>query len=398
MSHDRVMTSDDATQQTSPAAQVSLSDHPPRRRLVRRRDDRVFAGVASGLAAHFDIDPVLVRILFVIGVFAGGAGILAYLAGWLLIPEEGAPEAGGRWAPSSTRRLPSWIAVALFVLAGVVLLGQIEPWDEAAIFWALALIGAGVLLYHRDGTPQEASKRPGAQESDTAAYEVPQAPAASPPAPPPPVARAPKPRSVLGRYTLAAALVVIGLVALLDNAGAVSLAARQYPALALIVIGAGLLVGTVWGRARSLILLGLLVTPFAFAGSLVTVPIEGGVGERFYSPTGMEELRDAYRLGAGRMELDLSGMTWGPEPVRVDATVAFGELLVTVPRGVHVDFDGQAGVGDVRFFGGHRGGVDVDLESSAGDPNSDARLVLDAESGFGSVRVVRTPTPAKELQ
>jgi hypothetical protein len=344
------------------------------------------------------MDPVLVRILFVIGVFAGGAGILAYVAGWLLIPEEGAPEAAGRWAPSSTRRLPSWIAVALFVIAGVVVLGQIEPWDEAAIFWALALIGAGVFLYHRDGATAGASERPGVPASDTAAYEVPQAPAASPPAPPPPVARAPKPRSVLGRYTLAAALVVIGLAALLDNAGALSLAARQYPALALIVIGTGLVVGTVWGRARSLILVGLLVTPFAFAGSLVAVPIEGGVGERFFSPTGMEQLQDAYRLGAGRMELDLSGMTWGPEPVRVDATVAFGEILVTVPRGVRVDFEGRAGVGDIRFFGAHRGGVDVDLESSAGNSNTDARLVLDAESGFGTVRVVRTSTPVKELQ
>jgi phage shock protein PspC (stress-responsive transcriptional regulator) len=398
MSQDRGMTSEDATQQTSSTTQEPPPDLRPRRRLVRRRDDRVFAGVASGLAAHFDIEPVLVRIVFVLGAFAGGAGILVYLAGWLLIPEEGAPEAAGGQAPISTGRAPSWIAVALFVVAGIVILGQIEPWDEAAIFWALALIGAGVLLYRRDGVSPESSEHPEALASHTAAYTVPQAPVASPPAPPPPVARPPKPRSVLGRYTLAAALVVIGLAALFDNAGAVSLAARQYPALALILIGTGLLVGTVWGRARSLILLGLLVTPFAFAGSLVTVPIEGGVGERFYSPTGMEQLEDVYRLGAGRMELDLSGMTWGSEPVRVDATVAFGEILVTVPRGVHVDFNGQAGVGDIRFFGGHRGGIDVDLESSAGDPTSDARLVLDAKSGFGSVRVDRTSTPAKELR
>jgi phage shock protein PspC (stress-responsive transcriptional regulator) len=392
------MTSDDDAQHASSTTQRTPPDVRPRRRLARRRDDRILAGVASGLAAHFEVEPVLVRILFVLGAFAGGAGILVYLAAWLLIPEEGAPAAAGGTAASSTGRVHSWIAVALFVLAGVVVLGQIQPWDGSAIFWALALIGAGILLYHHDGAPAGSSEHPEALASDTSTYTVPQAPAASPPAPPPPAARAPEPRSVLGRYTLAAALVVIGLVALFDNAGVVSLAARQYPALALIVIGTGLLVGTVWGRARSLILLGLLVTPFAVAGSLVTVPIEGGVGERFYSPTGMEQLQDTYRLGAGRMELDLSGMSWGPEPVRVDATVAFGEILVTVPRGVHVDFDGQAGVGDIRFFGGHRGGVDVDLESSAGDPNSDARLVLDAESGLGSVRVVRTPTPAKELQ
>jgi phage shock protein PspC (stress-responsive transcriptional regulator) len=48
------------------------------------------AGVAAGLADYFDIDPTLVRIGFVVLAFMGGLAIPLYLAGWLLIPEQGA--------------------------------------------------------------------------------------------------------------------------------------------------------------------------------------------------------------------------------------------------------------------------------------------------------------------
>jgi phage shock protein C len=58
--------------------------------LVRTRDGRIVAGVCSGLGVYFGIDANLIRlILAVITVFTGGFGALAYLAGWVVIPEEG---------------------------------------------------------------------------------------------------------------------------------------------------------------------------------------------------------------------------------------------------------------------------------------------------------------------
>lgn len=54
---------------------------------VQRNDDRWFAGVASGLAARFGIDPLIVRGIFVVLALLGGPGILLYLAGWLLLPD-----------------------------------------------------------------------------------------------------------------------------------------------------------------------------------------------------------------------------------------------------------------------------------------------------------------------
>jgi phage shock protein C len=59
------------------------------RRLRRPVSDRMVAGVAAGIADYLDVDPTIVRIVLAALTLAGGAGIAVYIAGWLLIPEEG---------------------------------------------------------------------------------------------------------------------------------------------------------------------------------------------------------------------------------------------------------------------------------------------------------------------
>jgi phage shock protein PspC (stress-responsive transcriptional regulator) len=58
--------------------------------LRRAGRNRMLAGVAAGLAEYFDVDPTLVRIGFVALSLLGGIAVPLYMAGWLLIPEEGA--------------------------------------------------------------------------------------------------------------------------------------------------------------------------------------------------------------------------------------------------------------------------------------------------------------------
>jgi phage shock protein PspC (stress-responsive transcriptional regulator) len=60
--------------------------------LCRPAHDRMLAGVAAGLADYLGIDATIVRIVFAVLAVAGGAGVPLYLAGWLLIPEEGAEQ------------------------------------------------------------------------------------------------------------------------------------------------------------------------------------------------------------------------------------------------------------------------------------------------------------------
>jgi len=56
------------------------------RRLYRSPDDRVVAGVCGGLGEYFSIDPVLVRIVWIVLSLAGGAGLLLYILAWILVP------------------------------------------------------------------------------------------------------------------------------------------------------------------------------------------------------------------------------------------------------------------------------------------------------------------------
>lgn len=365
---------------------------PARPRLVRSKRDRKLAGVAAGIADHLNVDPILVRIAFVVSVFAGGLGILLYIAGWFLIPEEGGREPIGEPVLERLRQAP-WLAVALFVLGGTLLISELSGLDGGEIFWALALIGVGWLIYQDEPVWGRRTKPP--------RDEPPPAPGAPPPAgavaarpagdlpAAPPATSAPRqrPRSFLGRYTLGAILVVVGGAALLDDAGVFTLEAGQYPALALVVLGAGLLVGTFWGRARGLILLGLLVVPFAWAAALVDVPLEGGYGQRIYAPASPSSVADEYHLIGGQMRFDLTGFEWGTEPVEIDATVAFGELELIVPDGVDVEFHGSAGVGEVIFFNNQRDGFDVDIDLSRAASPSSGRLVVDARTSFGKVEV-----------
>ncbi|MBI2669429.1 PspC domain-containing protein [Candidatus Woesearchaeota archaeon] len=59
------------------------------KRLYRSRKDRVLGGVCSGIAHYFNVDPVIVRLIWVIGTLLSmGLGLLAYLIAWIIIPEE----------------------------------------------------------------------------------------------------------------------------------------------------------------------------------------------------------------------------------------------------------------------------------------------------------------------
>ena len=58
------------------------------KKLYRSADDRWLAGVCGGLAVHFDIDPTLVRIIFVALALIGLGGAIIYVLLWVLIPTE----------------------------------------------------------------------------------------------------------------------------------------------------------------------------------------------------------------------------------------------------------------------------------------------------------------------
>lgn len=64
--------------------------------MLRSRSNRKIAGVAGGLARYGMVDPLVLRIVFVVLAFYGGSGILLYGLAWLLLPEDGATESPGQ--------------------------------------------------------------------------------------------------------------------------------------------------------------------------------------------------------------------------------------------------------------------------------------------------------------
>lgn len=70
----------------APAAAPPAAAQQVRKRLVRSWTDRKIAGVCGGLADYFDLDPTLLRVIWVLLVLCAGTGLLAYIVMWIVVP------------------------------------------------------------------------------------------------------------------------------------------------------------------------------------------------------------------------------------------------------------------------------------------------------------------------
>ena len=146
------------------------------RRLYRCRDNRMIAGVASGTAEYFGLDPSLVRILWLISIFFGGFSILLYIAMAIIVPLEPltaeaaaahAAAAASGTEPAGHRhrggegRLLTFLGVILLLIGGLALVDTFAPgWATWRQLWPLLFVGAGGFLVinslrrdaERDGT------------------------------------------------------------------------------------------------------------------------------------------------------------------------------------------------------------------------------------------------------
>lgn len=149
----------------------------PSNRLYRSRADRMICGVAAGLGEYFEVDPTIVRVLFVIGtLLSGGLGLLAYIVMCLIVPLQGeqqsplqrfmAPSdrsAGGEGSPmnseSTTTNQPSepraqrqsWAGIILIALGVLFLANNLNWfwWMNWRFFWPTLLIVLGAALLAR---------------------------------------------------------------------------------------------------------------------------------------------------------------------------------------------------------------------------------------------------------
>jgi phage shock protein PspC (stress-responsive transcriptional regulator) len=358
-------------------------------RVRRSAYDRKVAGVAGGLGRHFDIDPIILRVAFVVLTFFGGAGLIVYGACWLLVPDERTEDATLRLDERSRT-----VALGIVgLVAALALVGDaVGSWGFP---WPLAIIGLVVLAVmagRGDRTPAGPRPTYGPPPYGQPGAPAPQYGATAPyPQPPYPQAYVPpaRPRNprrrgpILFWFTLALIALGVGVLGIVDLAGA-GVADSAYPCLALATTGVMLLVGAFWGRAGGLIALGV-VAALATAGSTAAGEVDGG--EIDSAPRTAAAVDDFYDLTAGRIVLDLTRVADLEEldGRTIDLDVTFGRIEVIVPQGLDVDVDAVVdAAGHTALFGDDVDGSD----SYFYDGGPDApRLRLEAEVTFGEIDV-----------
>ena len=126
----------------------------PRRSLgfSRRTDDRVVAGVASGIGARLGVDPAFVRLGFVALALAGGAGVLLYLVAWALSDESDAP------VVPRDPDLQRAGALGLIVLGVLLLLRDAGIWSTDGLVWPVVIAAAGSAVMWARGSEADRAR------------------------------------------------------------------------------------------------------------------------------------------------------------------------------------------------------------------------------------------------
>lgn len=347
----------------SPAPSAGTTEEP---RLFRSRTDRMLAGVSGGLGRHLGVDPVLLRIGFVLLALFGGAGLVAYVLAALLIPNEPEVAPAGAAGPGNATRATQGpdrgrtltiVGLVILLLIGWPLLlgGGLAFIGLAVPLAILALIGLVTWWIVSGEAPGEG---PGG------------------------IAR----RSALG------VAVLIGLFGLfVAGAAAAALGSGAVAAIVVIVAGLALVGGAIAGHARALIFPALALALGVGFVSAAGIELDGGVGERSFAPTSATDLAGAYELGAGELVVDLRDADLPPGDTPLAMDIGMGEATLIVPAKVCVATTASVGMGNVSAFGRDHGGVDVEFEDlPSADPDK-SRVVVNADVGFGEFRVAHEP-------
>ncbi|MBA3490081.1 MAG: PspC domain-containing protein [Longispora sp.] len=434
--------------------QAPFSDF--RQRYVRPKQDRMVAGVCASIARATNTDPVLWRVLFAVFTLFGGIGIIAYLAGWLFFVEEGDTASPiealfGRGQSSTSTALSIVLSVALFLTSAVLIGSTNVPF---ALLLGALVIGIVLLADRRKsrmggpmGTPMGApvmsapyaaapyaaapampgpyattpyapTPSPGEPYTPPAPYAPhgPYAPGAygpgaawpGPPVPPvspyplappvPPAPRPPREKSLLARYTFFSALIVTGILAVFDLAGA-SISVPAYFAAPLAVVGLGLLIGTRFGRGYSLIALGvILAIGMGFSTAIRAADLDERrasrpVGARAGSelvPRTANDVQPEYLVRFSDTTLDLRNVDFTDRQVSTTIRCQVCDVRVLLPANVDVELVPRQTLGEMDLFGTRvENGVLTPVRDAGADGTGGGKLTIDLYVNFGHAEVTR---------
>ncbi len=137
------------------------------RKLYKSRKSKMIGGVAGGLGDYFDIDPVIIRVLFIMTAFAWGVSVIAYILLWIVLPEN--PDEVENFYdfvndPNKDMNMDNYadiddskqkkdrrvIAGAFLIIIGaVILLDKVTDWLTFGYIWPLVLVAIGGYLIYK---------------------------------------------------------------------------------------------------------------------------------------------------------------------------------------------------------------------------------------------------------
>jgi phage shock protein PspC (stress-responsive transcriptional regulator) len=382
----------------------------PRRPAAGRK----IAGVAAGIGYRYGIDPVLVRVAFVVATVFGGVGLPLYVLGWLFFPgdqDQVSPIEAliGRGRSTMSKAFTIVLVIAFFPLAGIGF-GRGWGWFDGGGILGLALLVAALYLLHRSRGQQN---RPVAPAEETMTYPMSTSGAAAgtdplgaPPlawdlpdpepayAPPPatPAGEPRRPRSKVGPATFGAALLVAGAGAACASLGIDWFNAQHVVGLVLGVLGVGLVAGAFARGGRGLI---WLAVPLSIVGAVLTsVPVSnysGGFGDIDATPTTAAQVQPLYSHTAGDLRLDLTKLP-ATEPVTTEVRAGAGQTTIIVPETADVQYTCEVDAGNVDCLGERTDGVGrpaVTGRDLGTDGAGGLRVNVQVSQGAGDIEVRR---------
>ena len=211
------------------------------------------------------------------------------------------------------------------------------------------------------------------------------------------------PRSPVPGMTVAALLIVVGVLALIDRFTGWDLGPRGFLGSALLVVGLGLIAAafSTGRRARGgLIALGIVLSLALAAAS--TMPwndvrdfhgFRGGVGDRTFVAFTPDDVQPVYSGGVGDLTVDLSGVALGnlTAPIRTRIEHGMGDVSVVVPDSADVRVTVDHGLGDVDVFGssGMQNGIYPGNGPAPWADDGNPEFVITIGTGVGDVEVSR---------
>ncbi|MER7014431.1 PspC domain-containing protein [Saccharopolyspora sp. NPDC000359] len=387
-------------------------------RPVRPRFGGKVGGVSAAIGLRYGIDPILVRVAFVLAAVYGGAGVVLYLLGWLLFPKEGEP------VPGMPKPKPEPTSSTLAIILVLLLIPSVFWLTSSLASFGLALGLTALYLVHRSYGDRNVT--PTTAAPDTTSFSTPPVPDAAPagentwvypgaestarierqtppawdplgaapfawdlPEPSEPEPPEPKqpPRRWITWVTLGLAAFACALTSALGAPTHVALA------FALGTLGLGMVVGSFLRGGRGLILAAVPLGAVAMlAGAMPGNTFGGAMGDHHYRPTDIVDVRPDYQLSAGTLTLDLRDLRIADGESTTSAVgVGVGEVVVRLPENVDVDLRCRSELGDVQCLNQVSSGsaaeqtkTDLGLDGRGG-----GQLALDLEVGVGNVEVTR---------